>query len=745
MDTATGTDGVRIARDRRGNSSGWIRGTGQVSNGSTGETVTYTEPAPSGDQHSFRLTNPTTGSPFTAHCGAACEYRGAAVPGAPQVDHLVLRSGTADIVGRDRNGTPAMISFDGTGRFTSAEGDLLTGVGPVTSPGIATGRVNIVTRDRAGLGGSIALQGEGSIRPVEGGGLICTGGACAGTHHMPTERGAGGVNVCSLTAAGSCTGIGAPVGSGRTTAADLQLASVPAGQGGSVYFVQYLRNADGTGGGAVSFVTGAGEAEGYDAYGNWVRADGAGARTALLYAESDGYHSGQACVAGTDGSCTGSAPAERRLRWVEPGDAMIRALGPGPGFIGPVAVTQRGQADAVFEFVEGQSHLRWMAETGNAQLRPVTTAYAAAKADDVVTPAEARELQALVEGLDPRTRTRSGGTEGALDTVLLVNGTLSRTTEDVERTLAGNPELVATLLGRSVGPGWQPSDGDLAVAKNRLLDQQAASAGIARELTALQPRRTALADRIADYEQDVRAYNAGGAGDAAELAQRRERIVADSRALDLLEQPIRARLADSQTVLRGYDLAAGLAGGDAGYAADMDLAARNLAAVDGVVDLLPQNLDPATVDAIIGFSDAVRLGYEASIEAPRAPANRLGDLQLPSTGAADLALAMRANLGYDYIATLVRSENSPFVNQDGSDFTPDQISDVAATWVYDRRPGSAAELARLDATPRQRPAGPRPAARPAERPRLRRPPGELPAPDQPQRADPGRRVDPVRG
>ncbi|HZG91559.1 MAG TPA: hypothetical protein VEZ42_15210, partial [Pseudonocardia sp.] len=250
MDTATGTDGVRIARDRRGNGSGWIRGTGQVSNGSTGETVTYTEPAPSGDQHGFRLTNPTTGSPFTAHCGAACEYRGAPVPGAPQVDHLVLRSGTADIVGRDRNGTPAMISFDGTGRFTSAEGDLLTGIGPVTSPGIATGRVNIVTRDRAGLGGSIALQGEGSIRPVEGGGLICTGGACAGTHHMPTERGAGGVNVCSLTAAGSCTGIGAPVGSGRTTAADLQLASVPAGQGGSVYFVQYLRNTDGTGGGA---------------------------------------------------------------------------------------------------------------------------------------------------------------------------------------------------------------------------------------------------------------------------------------------------------------------------------------------------------------------------------------------------------------------------------------------------------------------------------------------------------------
>ncbi|HZG89669.1 MAG TPA: hypothetical protein VEZ42_05595, partial [Pseudonocardia sp.] len=178
-----------------------------------------------------------------------------------------------------------------------------------------------------------------------------------------------------------------------------------------------------------------------------------------------------------------------------------------------------------------------------------------------------------------------------------------------------------------------------------------------------------------------------------------ERIVGDSRALDLLEQPIRARLADSQTVLRGYDLAAGLAGGDAGYAADMDLAARNLAAVEGVVDRLPQNLDPATVDAITGFSDAVRLGYEASIEAPRAPANRLGDLQLPSTGAADLALAMRANLGYDYIATLVRSENSPFVNQDGSDFTPDQISDVAATWVYDRRPGSAAELARLDATP----------------------------------------------
>src|SRR3954447_16019541 len=84
-DSVDGSRGVQLWKDKNDNGGGTVTGTGQVTNGATGEVTHFT--GDSGDaQHTFRLTNPNTGSPFAAHCAAACDYTGATIPGKPNVD-----------------------------------------------------------------------------------------------------------------------------------------------------------------------------------------------------------------------------------------------------------------------------------------------------------------------------------------------------------------------------------------------------------------------------------------------------------------------------------------------------------------------------------------------------------------------------------------------------------------------------------------------------------------------------------
>ncbi|MFD1531402.1 hypothetical protein ACFSCY_18340, partial [Pseudonocardia aurantiaca] len=695
-DEASGSEGVRLARDREGDGGGWVRGRGQVTNGRTGETIRYTRVADSDKpRNDFRLSN-AAGSPFQSSCNGGCVYTGAELPGDAGRDRLTVEGSWGTITGRDGHGNPARISFDGKGHFVSAEGDTLT-----SPTGMAQGRVDIVTRNALGLGGSISLNGWGTIISAEGAQLQCY--SCEGTHYMPTERGKGGISTCKVGPGGSCNGVGAEWKGGQ----DYQTISVRRGGSGDAEFVQFLRGADGSGGGAVAFVNGDGEAYGTDAFGNWVQTSGKGGRTGLLYAEADGYNKGQACVAGEGGSCRGSEPVERRLEWVEPTKDVTKALGlygPGerpPGFIGPVApsgsasLLNRGRA--AFAFTRDQGHLRWMAEDGNEQVQPVVDAFAEAKRGGI-TPEEASALAEQINALDPATRERLGRTGDALDTVLTVKGTQERSTEDIERQLAENPQLVRNLLGE---PNLtDPSQDQLTRAKNILLDQQAVSRQAAQDLGELRPRQDALDRRQAAYERALQDYYAGRGGNYKDLEAERVAINEQAAALATDRRPFLDDLDQSQGTLRAYDAYAAGVAGDPAYAGDIALARRNLDAVAGVVEAMPapetqKQLDTAVT--IATFSDAVRMGYEAAIEAPRPPSNRLNDMHLPSTGSADLALALRSAAGYDYIQKVADDANSPFAN-----LNPDQLSNVAATWTYgDRDPAQMTdfEVARLGSTP----------------------------------------------
>jgi hypothetical protein len=172
------------------------------------------------------------------------------------------------------------------------------------------GSFDFTARNAAGLGGHISIGRSGG---TTGKGVIATGGlvalVCDGcdsaTHRMPTRAGRGGVSTCQVSAAGSsCTGTGAP----RNGGYDVQ--RITAGKNGAAEFVQFHRNADGSGGGAVAFTRGTGFAGGRtaprdDGHVSWIRTrakNGTGvAGMGLLYDEGDGYNHGQACT----GECQG--------------------------------------------------------------------------------------------------------------------------------------------------------------------------------------------------------------------------------------------------------------------------------------------------------------------------------------------------------------------------------------------------------------------------------------------------------
>jgi hypothetical protein len=375
---------------------------------------------------------------------------------------------------------------------------------------------------------------------------------------------------------------------------------------------------------------------------------------------------------------------------------LVQMNGP-PVHQGSDSLLDRGRA--VFEGTASQSHVRWMAEVGNHQIAPAAEAYEQADADGEITPDEVADLAELVDGLPDKAMERAGRTGEALDTLLAIGSTQERTTDFVEAVLGDNPELAETICGKPC---------DTADAKQALLDQQDVSEALSAALNEFQPREDDLDEWIAAYNEEVRAYNFGFGGDKEALDAELAEIEAAIAELEHQQQPIVDALANSQSVLRGFDMAAaGLAydpdDPDApDFLADMEVALANLEAVQGVADALP---DPGTDEAaaeatqkVVAFAEAATLGYEAAIEAPRLPDNKLGDMRLPSTGAPDLALAMRAADGIRYFSQLAWAPNSPFINEDGSDLSLDQITNMAATWVHGD-PADLSEVARLGSTP----------------------------------------------
>src|SRR5690606_9448440 len=126
------------------------------------------------------------------------------------------------------------------------------------------GKVTVVTPGRHGLGGRISIDGSAEVTGPDGVALSCDN--CIGTHYMPSKKGAGGINTCAIRAGGSCTGedewangasdvqeiVAAPVVFDNDPSDDVPVAE----------FIQFLRDEDGSGGGAVVFVDGAAEARG---------------------------------------------------------------------------------------------------------------------------------------------------------------------------------------------------------------------------------------------------------------------------------------------------------------------------------------------------------------------------------------------------------------------------------------------------------------------------------------------------
>ncbi|MBC3191885.1 DUF4781 domain-containing protein [Pseudonocardia sp. C8] len=360
-DRVSGSEGVSLYRDAEGNGAGTVTGSGSVTDGRTGETVTYTRSAPSSNNtNTYRLSNPA-GSPFRSSCNGGCEYRGAtATPAAPKSgrDHLVVEGASGDITGRDGAGNPATITFQGKGKFTSAEGDVLTAEGNAAgSP--ANQLTTITTRGPNGQPGRYDIAGgqSGSVRLKEGYTLKQDGRAWmhefSDYEQLTALNQGGGLPPEIVLGTGWGIGVTTPDGQGKGGTLDCEGhcdLTRPAGQHQTprnyqpVRLHQELGTGEGTnphGTGSVENLGAGGVVELTDPYGNRGRCEGAGCGVVqrngpgggtfchgencwtsntkgdfqnstktgggayLLNPTSDGRNSGRGCQPGSGGECTG--------------------------------------------------------------------------------------------------------------------------------------------------------------------------------------------------------------------------------------------------------------------------------------------------------------------------------------------------------------------------------------------------------------------------------------------------------
>ncbi|WP_343945045.1 LysM peptidoglycan-binding domain-containing protein, partial [Pseudonocardia zijingensis] len=796
VDVAAGEGYAYVGRDEAGNGLGRWKGRGFVYDGRTGQKVTTTIVRPD-TTNTMRFTD-RHGSPFVAAdaSGKPIPLRTGLpkgvglidtigkeiqIPGKPTGtfgrDELHVRAPSMMFRSRDGHGNPGKYEWDGAGWGRLAEGYLITGqkstkpgginemdgviprgadllVGP---PGLAEGKVTVVTPGRHGLGGRISIDGSAEVTGPGGVALDCDN--CIGTHYMPSKKGAGGINTCAVRARGSCTGedewangasdvqeiVAAPVVFDNDPSDDVPVAE----------FIQFLRDEDGSGGGAVVFVDGAAEARGTDASGNWVSTWGKGGRSALLYSEKDGFNTGQSRVPGERGGSAGSAPADRLLEWVEPTDEVTNALGvtarvPRDEFIGPLAAgaeppsatrpTMRDRGRAVFEYTRDRAHLRWNREVGQHQLDSLLDEVAKTWKGRPLTHAEQNEIAAAISAADPVLAERLAGLDGAVNRVLAV-GAAQPTIEANEADLAGDRRLsvdvrCATSPLCKAGVATPPTD-YVADPKNDVIDAQRTSQRLAETISGVFVQGSdELAERNGSYlgksrayeadrkalQHDVDVYEAGGPGNAAALDARIDAINARRSALleegaaieagsdDLVAalQPHLSRYAESQDVLRAIDMAVVAASGDREMLADLRTADANVDAVRGLADALPEprtiggktsKNDIAAQRTIRDFVGVVETGYTGAVEAPRSLSHPMGDMRLPSTGAADLALAMRANRGFDHFKKIVIGNPATAEQLIGK--TDDEITNHAAWWTSGNPQGmeDGLDFARQDALP----------------------------------------------
>ncbi len=737
-----GTDGVRLARDKDGNAAGWVRGAGSVTDGRTGEVVRYANsvpqdspapgfgqpqlaptllpPPPSAPRNDFTLSTPG-GSPFSSTCNRGCEYTGPVVPrlnDPAKRDHLVVTGTSGSIIGRTAT-TPAHFTWTGPGNFTSAEGDTVI-VEKSIAPALAfpgTNRtVEITGRNAEGLGGTVILRDAVGNVHIPSTGVVINCQGCTTTHTVSTSPGEGGTTTCSVAGGGHYCEVGSPWGFDG----DHAHIEVVRGQRGRADLAMFHRNADGSEGGIVAFTSGAGRATASDAYGHWAIVKGDRGGMMLGLAEDDGYNRIWSC----SGSCQSNLGEGDRLPWVEPTPEFMGAMGYGPlekpGAVDPLEVARPllDRASTVYDYQFNEGHKRWMTENGNELAQPTLERIEAASADGV-TPEEEAAFAGWITALGPRLLSRLGRTEEAVETTARGNAVLPVKTEDVNLRVANDPQLVADVLDlHDLPPDWRPSEQQKLDAKDKILAQQDISASVLERLDGFQGREDALGQRIAAHGQAIADYEAGRGGDYDALVAEGDAIEAEKANLAAEQAPWRSQLAESQGVLRAYDLASAQASGDPGYAADLDVAAQNYEAVQGLLGKLPayQSDNPtdaqlAAADTISAFVAGAAAGYDAAIESPRRPGNMLTDMSLPSSLEPDLPLAMRSSVVNPYLRELREADSTPFMNPDGTEWSDDQLADFGATWIFagvddgptvgdrNRLPRNLREIAGLPALP----------------------------------------------
>ncbi|HEY0574964.1 MAG TPA: hypothetical protein VGD73_12755, partial [Pseudonocardia sp.] len=173
-DNVQGSEGITSYRDDKGNGAYSVKGNGQVTDGVSGSKITYRdsrpvpvpgEPIPGAAQNSGRFAN-LKGSPFTTTCAGGCvgDIKNADIGQGVWTDHIDIAGTPGTLIGRDGVGSAATLDFEGKGKVTTAEKDIIDANGDGISVG--GGWTNIKTRDAFGHSGVFDISNDqtGSVK-----------------------------------------------------------------------------------------------------------------------------------------------------------------------------------------------------------------------------------------------------------------------------------------------------------------------------------------------------------------------------------------------------------------------------------------------------------------------------------------------------------------------------------------------------------------------------------------------------
>ena len=616
--TCTASVSCGLATDGNGNGMWWMQGNGNVHDGISGSTVTYRDSAP--ESRNSGTWGNTHGSPFTASCLDGCSGD---IGFGDKKDHFEFDNATNVLLtSRDAFGNAGRITWAGKGFYRSAEGDKVwadlsrVAYDPNNETrDDADNTTLIVTRDAAGNPGYYALPtGQtGRIETIEGYVVdnrhndrvdpndFSPEDAYNFEHYTDTLRvttpngdGKGGVLVCG----GRCTVTGPGLDLRNTTCESCYWAEYLAtGEGphpggwrevsnnsgaktwytptgdeltcDGCQFVQYNRDKNGNGGGAVC--AGMGAAGGGVACSGKSRegtevSDPEGLR--MLYANADGSHQGWSCKSNSD-SC-GNKP-ELRFDWKGDPDAtwalvldpdyrrsstgtqmdkdLARKLGLDEGDPLPpltadaLSYLEKTDPEAAeryknslpimsgaetagmgFTYLEMQSTDRRLEQKYgpiyDEKIKPVLDAYQAANSDNALDAGERHNLQKrfdALEGIDPGLIYEWSAARGVIDGV--DDATWVRPEiREVEARLGGNPQMVQEMAGPEPvhpdqpGYGLTPMERALENARRDLgVDESGNPTGPynvnQNALLSFRPRQVALDLNTAGHVREVADYN----------------------------------------------------------------------------------------------------------------------------------------------------------------------------------------------------------------------------------------------